>query len=74
MWCSCQRFEVERKCSKVARQLCFLKIYLCILFFGCAQSLLLHVAFSSCGQRGLLFVAMCGLLIAVVSLAVEHRL
>ena len=52
----------------------FFKIYLCILFFGCAQSLLLHVAFSSCGQRGLLFVAICGLLIGIVSFAVEHRL
>ena len=34
-------------------------------------------AFSSCGKRGLLFVAVRGLLIAVVSLAalvVEHRL
>ena len=42
-------------------------------FFGavlglrcCAQ------AFSSCGERGLLFVAVCGLLIAVSSLVVEH--
>ena len=31
-------------------------------------------AFSSCGERGLLFVAVCGLLIAVASLVVEHRL
>ena len=30
-------------------------------------------AFSSCSELGLLFVAVCGLLIAVVSLAVEHR-
>ena len=34
----------------------------------CAQ------AFSSCGEWGLLFVAVRGLLIAVASLAVEHRL
>ena len=33
----------------------------------CAQ------AFSSCGEQGLLFVAMCGLLIAVASLVAEHR-
>ena len=31
-------------------------------------------AFSSCGERGLLFVAGCGLLIAVASLVAEHRL
>ena len=31
-------------------------------------------AFSSCGERGLLFVAVCGLLIAVASLVAEHGL
>ena len=31
-------------------------------------------AFSSCGEQGLLFVAVCGLLIAVASPVVEHRL
>ena len=31
-------------------------------------------AFSGCGERGLLFVAVRGLLIAVASLVVEHRL
>ena len=31
-------------------------------------------AFSSCGQRGLLFVAECGLLIMVASLVAEHGL
>ena len=31
-------------------------------------------AFSSCGEQGLLFVAVCRLLIAVVSLVVEHGL
>ena len=31
-------------------------------------------AFSSCGKRGLLFVAVRGLLIAVASLVAEHRL
>ena len=30
--------------------------------------------FSSCGERGLLFVAVCGLLIAVASLVAEHGL
>ena len=31
-------------------------------------------AFSSCGKRGLLFVAVCGLLIEVASLVAEHGL
>ena len=31
-------------------------------------------AFSSCGERGLLFVTVRGLLTAVASLVVEHRL
>ena len=31
-------------------------------------------AFSSCGEQGLLFVAVHGLLIAVASLVAEHRL
>ena len=31
-------------------------------------------AFSSCGERGPLFVAVCGLLIAVASLVAEHGL
>ena len=33
---------------------------------GCAW------AFSSCGERGLLFLAVCGLLVAVASLVAEH--
>ena len=31
-------------------------------------------AFSSCREWGLLFIAVCGLLIAVTSLVAEHRL
>ena len=31
-------------------------------------------AFSSCSERGLLFVAVCGLLIVVASLVAEHGL
>ena len=45
--------------------------YLCI--FGCAGSLLLLRLLSSCGQQGLLFVAVLRLLTAVASL-VEKRL
>ena len=40
--------------------------------FGCVGSSLL--AFSSCGERGLLFVAVRRLLIAVAFLVAEHEL
>ena len=42
--------------------------------FGCVGSLLLRMAFSSCGEWELLFVAVCGLLTAVASLVAEHGL
>ena len=46
-----------------------------ILFFLAALVLCCCVwAFSSCGERGLLFIAVCGLLIGVASLVVEHGL
>ena len=48
----------------------FILIYLFLAVLGlccCAR------AFSSCGERGLLFVAVCWLLIAVASLIAEHR-
>ena len=52
--------------------LCFLKfIYLFLAALGlhcCVQ------AFSSCGERELLFVAVRGLLIAVASLVADHGL
>ena len=38
-------------------------------FFGCPGSSLLW-AFSGCGEHGLVFIAICRLLVAVVSLAV----
>ena len=49
----------------------FFLIYLFLSALGlrcCVQ------AFSSCGKQGLLFVTMRGLLIAVASVVVEHRL
>ena len=51
-------------------------IYLCmyLFIFGCVGPSLLHGLFSSCGERGLLSVAVGRLLIAVASLAVEHGL
>ena len=49
----------------------FKKINLLIYYFGCIGSLLLHVAFSSCSERGPLFVVVRGLLIVVASLVAE---
>ena len=52
----------------------FHKFNLFILFLA---ALALHCgmwAFSSCGERGLLYVAVCGLLIVVASLVAEHGL
>ena len=49
----------------------FLKIYLLLAVLGlhCCEG-----AFSSCSERGLLFIVVRGLLIAVASLVAEHRL
>ena len=53
----------------------FLFIYLLTYLFMAALGLRCCAqAFSSCSKRGLLFVVVCGLLIAVASLPVEHGL
>ena len=53
----------------------FLKINKFIYLFMAALGLRCCVwAFSSCSEWGLLFVVVCGLLIAVASLVAEHRL
>ena len=46
----------------------FFKFLAALGLCGCSR------AFSSCGEQGLLFVAVCGLLMAVASLVVEHGL
>ena len=48
--------------------------YFIYLFFGALGLHCYTRAFSSCGEWGLLFVAMCGFLIAVASLVAEHGL
>ena len=54
---------------------CFVFINLFIYLFLAALCLCCCArAFSSCGERGLLFIAVCGLLVAVASLVVEHGL
>ena len=54
----------------------FLKIYfiLFILLLAALGLLCCVRAFSGCGEQGLLFVALSGLLIAVASLVVDHGL
>ena len=47
----------------------FIYLFLAALGFRCCMR-----AFSSCRERGLLFVAMCKLLIAVASPVAEHGL
>ena len=47
----------------------FIYLFLAALGLCCCKQ-----AFSSCGEWGLLFVAVHGLLIAVASLVAEHRL
>ena len=49
--------------------LLFIYLFLAVLGFRfCAR------AFSSCGEQGLLFIVVRGLLIVVASLVAEHRL
>ena len=52
----------------------YLFIYLIYLFMALLGLRCCARAFSSCGERGLLFVAVRGLLIAVASLVAEHGL
>ena len=47
----------------------FIYLFLAELGLRCCTQ-----AFSSCGERGLIFIAVHGLLIEMASLAVEHRL
>ena len=47
----------------------FIYLFLAVLGLCCCTQ-----PFSSCGEWGLLFVAVCGLLIVVASLVVEHGL
>ena len=52
----------------------FKKFFYIIVFLAVLGLRCCTWAFSSCGKRGLLFIVVCGLLIVVASLVVEHRL
>ena len=60
-------FKIGKKSNFVF--LLFIYLFMAALGLCCCAR-----AFSSCGERGLLFVAVHGLLIAVASLVVEHGL
>ena len=66
--------RVQFICENLNKFSFFFFIYLFIYLFLAALGLRCCAqAFSSCGERGLLFVAVHGLLIVVASLVVEHR-
>ena len=52
----------------------FFKIYFIYLFLAALGLRCCTQSFSNCVARGLLFVVVCRLLIAVASLVAEHRL
>ena len=64
--CSAFSFEYYISCG-------FFIIFKMYNYFGCAGSLLLHRLFSSHSKRGLLFIALRRLLIAVASFVADHR-
>ena len=52
----------------------FFLIYFIYFFLAALDLRYRTQAFSSCGERGLLFTAVCGLLAVVASLVAEHGL
>ena len=53
----------------------FVSVFFCVCVCGCIGSSLLCMGFlPSCGQHGLLFLVVSGLLIAMASLVGEHEL
>ena len=62
-------FSNPNECIMVLLWFFWFFFFLAVLGLRCCAR-----AFSSCGERGLLFVAMRGLLIAVASLVAEHGL
>ena len=75
---SCMPLSVAKKEKGLIKFFCFLfflnKFIYFILFLAALGLGSRAWAFSSCGKRGLLFVAVSGLLITVASLVAEHML
>ena len=72
--CPLHRQEDSQPLRHQGRREVFILIHLFIHLFLAALGLRCTQTFSSCGEWGLLFVAVHGLLIAVASLVVEHGL
>ena len=65
----CSKFETKNFNSFGTHIYLFVYLFMAVLgLCYCAWAL------SSCGEQGLLFIAVCGLLIAVASLVAEHGL
>ena len=75
LWLHLKLYSCNTEPSLFFVLFCFFFFYKFIYLFLAALGLCCCAwAFSSCGERGLLLVAVCGLLIAVASLGVEHGL
>ena len=61
-------------CAIYNRSLLIIYFIILLIYSCCVGSLLLPGIFSSCGKWGLFLTVVCGLLMAVASLVVEHRL
>ena len=64
----------KSKSSYITSTFSTLKTFLKSYLFFAALGLCCRTAFSSCREQGLLFVAVCRLLLALASLVAEHRL
>ena len=60
--------------SAILKNLFYFILFIYILFLAALGLRCCTRAFSSCGERGLLFIEVRGLLIAVASLVAEHGL
>ena len=73
----CGKHQAQFSTNDVAVILLFILFFLILFIYLFLAALGLHCwarAFSSCGERGLLFLAARRLLTAVASLVAEHRL
>ena len=64
----------EKSPSVFCLFVCFLVNFFLSLFFDALGVCCCAQALSSCGERGLLFVVVCGLLIVMASFVAEHGL
>ena len=67
--CTCRKSSVHMQEVIFFFKLIYLFLFLAVLGLRCCAQ-----AFSSCSERGLLFIVVCGLLIFVASLVGEHGL